>query len=287
MSSFRLRPACYSDVPCIAKVYSEIFKDDALFGDIMHPNRQEHPDGLELWFLRSTRVNFWDYTGTWLVVVYGIDGKETVVGAAHWDRMGNGGGERDLGWYDPRKSTKCPRIGITTAKVTQCRVDYYRSTSLHRRHLGKLLMPLSSAAMKVHALIWPNRACDPAQVDVLSKSLPFVSHYWSGKRAECWNLEAMGVLPLYQGRGIGKMFARWGLERADQEGVCASVVVAPGKDGFYQKCGFEVHEGNYGEGEGNPLAGGDGGNIWWRLPRPRHNVHDSQFAPGSPDSAGK
>lgn len=131
---------------------------------------------------------------------------------------------------------------------------------------GRLLLPMSAMAMQIHAWIWPNRACNPEKLDIIERAFPFVSHLWSGQRASCWNLEACGIHPDYQSKGAGKMLVQKGLEWAREEGVCASVTVAPGMDGFYQRCGFQHQDGRYGMGEGNPLAGGKGGNIWWWYP---------------------
>lgn len=243
MSTFKLRPAYYSDIPHIARVFSETFQDDVSLGNLMHPHRNEYRAGMELWFLRGTRVSFWDYRGTWLVVVLEIDHKEIVDGCAHWCRMGNGGKDRDLWWIDPCRRTSAFLHIIQ--KLTSTR-------------LGNLLLPLSSEAMKVHSLIWPNRACNPKQLDVIERSLPFVSHLWSGERTECWNLEALGVHPSYQSRSIGRLLAGWGLKRAEQVRVYASVTVAPGKDRFYQQGGSEILDGIFGEDEGNSLAHCDG-----------------------------
>lgn len=52
-------------------------------------------------------------------------------------------------------------------------------------------------------------------------------------------------------------------------GAGASVIVALGKDGFYQKCGFDEQWGSARDGEGNPLRDVEGWNIWWRMPKPK------------------
>lgn len=133
---------------------------------------------------------------------------------------------------------------------------------------GNLLKPIFHIAMNLHALIWPNRASDPGEEDVIERAYPFFSHMWAGAdRAESWYLQNLAVRPSSQGRGVGRMLVRWGLDRARDEGVCASVVAARGKDPFYRKCGFDVQDGNWGMGgEDNPLHGFEGGNMHWRAP---------------------
>lgn len=122
------------------------------------------------------------------------------------------------------------------------------------------------AAMKVHARIWPNRAADPAEEDVIERAMPLVADSWAGDRAECWNLEILAVHPEYQGRGVGRLIVKWGLDRADEERVCASVVSSKGKEPFYLKCGFNIEDGRVGRVEGSPLAWWDGGRMFWRIP---------------------
>lgn len=125
---------------------------------------------------------------------------------------------------------------------------------------------MSTVAMKVHALIWPNRACDPAQEDIVQRAHPFIEQAWTGKRSESWYLDFLAIHPDYQGKGIGRKLVLWGLKRAEEDEICASVISAAGKDPFYQKCGFDIQDGRAGAGESNPLADVAGGNMWWKMP---------------------
>lgn len=92
---------------------------------------------------------------------------------------------------------------------------------------------------------------------------------WSGERADAWHLELLGVDPDHQGKGIGKVLVRRGLEWADTECIYASVTSARGKDGFYKSCGYHIQDGHVGMGDGNPLANCKGGNMWWKKPEGR------------------
>lgn len=127
-------------------------------------------------------------------------------------------------------------------------------------------MPLSAAAMRLHALIWPNRASEPAREDVIERAYPCFEDIWTGARGESWYLEALTVHPDFQGKNVGRKLAQWGLDKAREEGVCASVVSSWKKDEFYVKCGFVEQHGNAAEGEGNPIAGIEGANMFWMWP---------------------
>jgi GNAT superfamily N-acetyltransferase len=110
----------------------------------------------------------------------------------------------------------------------------------------------------------PNRAADPSALTAMTRAKPFFAHYFQGPRADVYDLNILGVDPAYGGRGIGRTLVAWGLERADEQGIAASVVSAAGKERFYVACGFEEVVGNVTHGEGNPLASVRGGDILFR-----------------------
>lgn len=107
---------------------------------------------------------------------------------------------------------------------------------------------------------WPalkttqNRALDPSKKTILQDSEAYMKHYWSGPRATNWYLALCCVDPEFQQRGCGRLLTSWGLERAKEEGIRASVIASEGASGFYLKCGFNEIVGNASGGEGNPLT---------------------------------
>ncbi|KAH6638745.1 acyl-CoA N-acyltransferase [Boeremia exigua] len=124
---------------------------------------------------------------------------------------------------------------------------------------------------------WPlpqateNRALDPSKVNILKESAPYTKHYWAGANATNWYLALCCVDPADKGHGVGRLLVRWGLDRAEEEGIGASVMASEGSDGFYLKCGFDEVIGNANEGIGNPLQEVDvkGGNILFKWPAER------------------
>ncbi|KAH7202824.1 hypothetical protein BKA60DRAFT_600665 [Fusarium oxysporum] len=217
----------------IAHIMSEAFWKDNLFGELIHPHRNEYPDDVHLYWLRRARVNFWDNRSRWLVAVATDEsGQEVIVGIAQWARLGDGSQKLECWYLDPRN----------------------------------LLKPLSSIAMNIHAWAWPNRASDPKEEDIIERAYPHFEDIWSGKRAESWYLEGLAVRPDFQRRNVGRKLVQWGLEQAKAEGICASVVSAFGTEEFYKKCGFDEQYGSARQGEGNPLADIEGADMFWKWP---------------------
>lgn len=105
-AKYNIREARLSDLSSIARVWHKAFFDDEIIGEIMHPYRQQYPEDVYWFLLRGVRERFWDWRHQFMVVVT-KDGQnvETVVGAADWRRLGNGGAQRELLRLDPREFT--------------------------------------------------------------------------------------------------------------------------------------------------------------------------------------
>jgi len=90
--------------------------------------------------------------------------------------------------------------------------------------------------------LFPNRAADPTHTYFLDTAVANSEKYWTGHRTECWDLHVCGVHPDYQGKGVGKLLATWGVREAQKEGdeVVASVLCGEKNRGFYAKAGMGV-----------------------------------------------
>jgi ribosomal protein S18 acetylase RimI-like enzyme len=53
------------------------------------------------------------------------------------------------------------------------------------------------------------------------------------------DLEILGVDPAYQGRGLASKLLKWGIARADEEGVEIYLSSSPEGRRMYEKYGFE------------------------------------------------
>jgi GNAT superfamily N-acetyltransferase len=118
---------------------------------------------------------------------------------------------------------------------------------------GNLIAPVIHAYQSLIEWFFPNRAADPSQASWLDNAVESSEVYWTGDRTECWDLHVCGVDPEYQGKGVGKVLAQWGVNEAEKEGsdTCASVLCGEKNRGFYGKAGLTVQ---VGEGGGDGIA---------------------------------
>lgn len=140
MSQLTLREAHYSDLPRVAEILTRAFWNDGMFGDTIHPHRKAHPEGMELYWLRRARVNFWDYTWKFLVGVMpdGQEGGEKIVGIAQWARLGEGGRRMRCWWFDPRECSLSTHLGDPGVAFTK-RARSRRLLSADHFHTRKSL----------------------------------------------------------------------------------------------------------------------------------------------------
>ncbi|RMZ87706.1 hypothetical protein DV736_g5059, partial [Chaetothyriales sp. CBS 134916] len=244
-----IRRAFFSEQRAIARVCTAAFWNDVLFGQLIHPHRLQYPNDNDLYWLRRTQVDWWDWSHIFIVATTGKDsvsrrGKDDeriIIGQAHWSRIADSEAENyaagwGLAWWDPRR----------------------------------LIKPIVSLCVRLISWLRPNRAADPEQEDIIERSYGFLDHIWTkaNARSPSWYLESLAVAPAHRGQGVGRTLVQWGLDQAEKEGIACSVISAVGKERFYQRCGFDVGPvGRSGEGEGNPLDKVPGGLIFFREAR--------------------
>jgi GNAT superfamily N-acetyltransferase len=115
---------------------------------------------------------------------------------------------------------------------------------------GNLISPLMKAYHSISLRVFPNRAADPARSAWLDSAVASSEKYWTGDRAECWDLHVCGVDPNFQGKGVGRLLAQWGVQEAGKVGedVVASVLCGEKNRGFYGKAGLGVQVGGSSNG---------------------------------------
>lgn len=91
-------------------------------------------------------------------------------------------------------------------------------------------------------------------------TIPLTDHLWTGDRAESWQLDTLCTHPEHERKGHGRSLVTWGIEQAEKERICASVIAAWEKDKFYMTFGFR----EVGRADVGPLAGVKGGAVMFR-----------------------
>jgi predicted GNAT family acetyltransferase len=225
-----VRLATPQDEPAISRICAAAFFDEGLFGDLIHPHRHLYPDDSKIFWATRTRKSFLEPRNLIIVATLIENGEEKIVGMSTWQRQGDDPGAQKI-------------------------------MSSHQDPEPNAFVPLPSLN---------NRAIDPTKATILQDAYPYFSHHWSGltnglPRSNNWYLNLCCIDPAYQKRGVGKPLVQWGLQKAREENVHASVTTSYQNEQFYLRCGFDEIVGSCTEGEGNPLkeAGVRGGEILW------------------------
>ena len=213
-----IRPASYSDLVPASKCLAKAFFEEDLFGKYMHPHRHQFPDDVYLQFLHQLRAGWAAGSDNHFLVSYieEANGKEKITGIAHWKR---------------KRANSSPTLVQSVNRTAMSWYNYLES------------------------FIYPNRAQEPGRSAILEQIGPFCGHFWTGSRADVWDLTLLGVDPTSGAKGQGRQLVAWGFARAKEEGVGCSVMTAGGVEPFYQKCGFDVIAGSVRDhgGQENPL----------------------------------
>jgi hypothetical protein len=100
-----IRLATPSDEPAMASLLAKAFFDESLFGQVMHPYRDQYPDDVKIFWSEYLRKH-WKITNERLfVATTTVDGREKVAGVAIWRRDGDDEGKRrvESEWVDVGK----------------------------------------------------------------------------------------------------------------------------------------------------------------------------------------
>lgn len=225
-----IRDATYADLVPGSKILADAFKDEALFGRLLHPHQDKYPNEMYLYFLRWLRPAYLNGENQHLIVSYKADStgkEECITGIALW----------------LRQDSNAPKPGLY-AKAVEKAINGYQY---------------------LEAFVYPNRALEPSRSNVLASMERFTKHHWTGTRADHWFLSIIGVSPQHEKQGYGRELVKYGFDKAKEDGWVCSVISAPGRENFYRACGFDVQDGKISDegGDENPLKDILGGAIFF------------------------
>ncbi|KAI1528703.1 Acetyltransf-1 domain containing protein [Pyrenophora tritici-repentis] len=186
-----LRPAKPSDEPFIVAIYARAFQEEDLFARVIHPYRAQYPNDVEI---------FWH---EWVRSAWTNPRNKIVVAVTP---TASGGDQQDK---------------VVGAAIWQRQGDDAGAQNIISECTDT--NPHFPALPSTH-----NRALDPSKKTILEEAAPYIKHYWAGSRATNWYLDLCCVDPDLHGRGAGRLLVRWGLDRAEKEGVMASVMASEG-----------------------------------------------------------
>jgi GNAT superfamily N-acetyltransferase len=225
-----LRYARPEDEPLMVSICTRAFFDDDLFGRVIHPFRQTYPDDVQIYWHETIRRE----------------------------------------WAMPKTQVL---VAIEEPKLEHD-IEIIVGLAIWERQ-GDNNDTHTSMEDSFYSGPWPalettqNRALDASKRTILQESEEFSLQYWSGSRSTNWYLDLCCVDPDFQQRGCGRLLVNWGLDRASQEGVYASVIVSDGSADFYLKSGFDAVVGNAGRagGEASPMmrANVQGGDVLFKM----------------------
>jgi GNAT superfamily N-acetyltransferase len=219
-----VRLAQTADEPALVDICTRAFLNDDLFGRVIHPYRSQFPDDVPLYWREWLRSDWTNPRNRLIVAVM------------------------------PASPANGPETILGLA-IWQRRGDDVGGQKIQAEYRAPdAFHPAESRV---------NRALDPARKEILDHAATFSTHLWAGDCAQTWYLVLCCVDPEAERRGAGRALVQWGLGRAREEGVCASVIASEGNAPFYIKCGYDEVVGNACEGIGNPIgeAGTKGGDI--------------------------
>jgi GNAT superfamily N-acetyltransferase len=282
-----LRLARYSDLPSASQLLAQAFYNEQLNQHIF-PYRQHYQED----YVRAWRWKILQKWWSWdciCVVSYAEACEQETAAAASLDDKQQRDGDSDssdlrtcqLEHSDSAPHNKQIFKGISVWSLTD--TTYRSPWRISRWDPRRIISPLLSIYHRFLNSIFHNRATrspsptDPTPLHKLNfDSLlgPFADQFFvePAYRRRHWELSLLGVHPQFQGLGVGSELVRWGLEKAEADGLPAVVVGAPDTESFYQRRGFTelvgyISQAVDGEGEGrkNPLMerGIGGGAVMW------------------------
>ena len=228
-----LRLATPHDIPSIASISASTLADDNLFA-YLHPGRLSYPTSFRNQFLRRTKLRFYTPGFVYVVAVsttyleekvkedgeYEDKREGEVLGFACFSRQGTSPSTRN--W---RRDSLAAWVERCFASLEQSYIDLFRlDRSLSPENLATYLASTASSEDAPNEDdLYPLHLVPPEDPE-----------------AGYWILHNLFVDPKYQRKGVGGALLRWGLRRAQEEGVGVGLTTSFMGKALYVREGFEV-----------------------------------------------
>ncbi|KAF5722696.1 5-carboxyvanillate decarboxylase [Fusarium mundagurra] len=198
---YRIRPGTFFDVPATTRIYAASFGNEPLI-DFFFPTRRQDPLSFYTWCCRRFQRRYWT-PGYSLSVV--VDKHDHPVGLSWWKR---------------------PAQPLTL--------------------LQKLLSPsfwigsVVNAVIDLQEYLFPVQGLNKKNMETFEQAFSAVEPHVlnSPQRQKAHYLSLLGVDPVLQGEGLGKMLLEDGLEKVDDDDSAAWLVSLAGLEKLYARYGF-------------------------------------------------
>lgn len=242
---YRIRPGFLSDVPHAVDIYMVSFANEGLI-DILFPNRHTRPEALIAYVSRLFHSRWWSPNYDMHVLVGDADGRP--VGFTWWKRPNSQLSFCER-WISPCRWTAAkPKAKLCVRELTLYPDAWFSPIVQAFFSLRDKLFPIPN--LDEHAAGTFLRAFKDTEPRILG----------TPRRKSAWYLSTLGVRPELQGKGLGSLLLRNGLQRVDQRGAAAWLIGVEGVDAYYERHGFvEVARANVGE-----LQHWGGGSVMFR-----------------------
>ncbi|KAF5613085.1 puromycin n-acetyltransferase [Fusarium tjaetaba] len=198
---YRIRPGTFFDVSATTRIYAASFSNEPLI-DFFFPTRRQDPLSFYTWSCRRFQRRYWT-PGYSLSVV--VDKHDHPVGLSWWKR--------------PTQPLTLPQkllspsfwIGSVVNAVIDLQEYLFPVQGLNKKNMETFEQAFS--AVEPHVLNTPQRQ---------------KAHY----------LSLLGVDPVLQGEGLGKMLLEDGLEKVDDDDSAAWLVSLAGLEKLYARYEF-------------------------------------------------
>ncbi|EYB24743.1 hypothetical protein QX201_010671 [Fusarium graminearum] len=198
---YRIRPATYSDVPAVTRLYASSFGNEPLI-DFFFPSRKQKPESFYTWAYRRNLYRYWTLGYSLKVVV---DAHNHPVGFSWWKR---------------------PTVSYSfLEKITT---------------LSFWICPCVKAANAVKNFLFPVYGYEIKNMATFERTLSIVESQVldTPERQEGQYLALLAIDPVLQGQGLGQMLLEHDLQSVDKQGSVAWLVSLAGLESFYCKFGF-------------------------------------------------
>ncbi|KAF4969330.1 hypothetical protein FSARC_3404 [Fusarium sarcochroum] len=200
-AKYRIRPGTFFDVPAVSRLYAASFATEPII-DFLFPARRQDPLSFYTSTCRRFRGRYWTL-GYSLTVV--VDKNNQPVAFSWWKRP-------------------------------------VESLSIFQRFLSPTAWvgSLVNAVISIQNYLFPIQGSNPDNAKAFERALavtePQVLN--TPQRQEAQYLSLLGVDPVLQGEGLGRMLLEDGLRSADQEGSATWLISLAGLERFYARYGF-------------------------------------------------